>query len=215
VMPTTGRMGSRSARSTIMGDAARSEAEFSLILDQLRSQDNMDPEVRSQKTLAVIPQQLLDPVEINVHFYSNNGFVEDAMALERERKVANPWTDSEKAVFLDKYAQQHCQQLLHRNQSFDRPTDSTINACCRYLQYPKNFNKIVHYLPDKQLHDVIWYYYQHKKTLNLKKLLLDQQLSKRNKRSRPILSVYNTHTHTHTHTHTLSLSLSLSVFPIL
>ena len=43
---------------------------------------------------------------------------------------------------------------------------------------------------------MIWYYYQHKKTLNLKKLVLDQQ-SKRAKRSRMAV-VRSTHTHTHT-----------------
>lgn len=38
-----------------------------------------------------------------VRFYDSNGLIDDAMAAERERKLANPWTDEEKKIFIEKY----------------------------------------------------------------------------------------------------------------
>jgi len=76
--------------------------------------------------------------------------VEDPMALERERKMMNPWTDSEKGIFLKKFT-----------------------------QHPKNFSKIASYFPNKTTQEVIWYYYTNKKTLDLKKVLQEQATKRR------------------------------------
>jgi hypothetical protein len=38
-----------------------------------------------------------------IRFYDTNGLIDDAMAAERERKLANPWTDEEKKIFIEKY----------------------------------------------------------------------------------------------------------------
>jgi len=56
------------------------------------------------------------------------------------------WTEEEKAIFLEKY-----------------------------LLYPKMFGKIATFLEDKGIEDAINYYYANKMTLNLKKLLKEQQ----------------------------------------
>ncbi len=47
---------------------------------------------------------MLDKLERDtVRFYDTNGLIDDAMAAERERKLANPWTDEEKKIFIEKY----------------------------------------------------------------------------------------------------------------
>jgi len=55
------------------------------------------------RTLAQVPSMLDQSERNTVHFYDTNGLVDDAMASERERKLANPWTDEEKKIFIEKF----------------------------------------------------------------------------------------------------------------
>jgi hypothetical protein len=47
------------------------------------------------------------------------------------------------------------------------------------LAYPKCFAKIASYLENKSIPEVVWYYYNHKRTLELKKKLREQQIKKK------------------------------------
>jgi hypothetical protein len=126
-------------------DTVRSDAELDQIINQLREEDEAHDQNKYLKTLAEIPPMILEthrpPVYIN-----KNGFVEDPLAAERERKQLNPWTDEERAIFVKKF-----------------------------VIYPKNFSKIATFLENKSTADVIGFYYTNKKTLDLKKALRDAQ----------------------------------------
>lgn len=82
-------------------------------------------------------------------FVDNNGLVDDPLELERQAKWKNMWTDEEKEIFLKKF-----------------------------LMFPKNFSKIASYLDQKSTQDVVLYYYANKRTLDLKKLVTEQQAKK-------------------------------------
>lgn len=133
----------------LRGDAVRSEVELEAVIAQLREEESRDPNSKYLKTVAKIPPMML-PEHREPIFIDKNGLVEDPMAAERERKLMNPWNDEEKAIFLKKF-----------------------------VAYPKNFTKIATYLPTKSTADVIWYYYNFKRTLDLKKILREQQSKRR------------------------------------
>ncbi len=65
---------------------------------------NSQAPTRYLRTLAKVPPMILDKRERTlVRFVDNNGLIEDAMLMERERKMTNPWTEQEKQIFLEKY----------------------------------------------------------------------------------------------------------------
>jgi hypothetical protein len=77
-------------------------------------------------------------------------FCNCAYALDRKERYANPWTDAEKAIFVDKF-----------------------------VQYPKNFNKISRYLHKKSVKDCIAFYYDSKANIHYKHLLKEIETRKR------------------------------------
>ena len=81
---------------------------------------------------------ILDEDEKERKFINTNGLVENSEELERELKFANPWTEREKAIFVE----------------------------C-YLSYPKNFRKIKTFLEYKSTEDVVQFYYLNKRTLGV------------------------------------------------
>ena len=87
---------------------------------------------------------LLIPAELQHFdtFLNRNGFVEDAMQDERDRKNNNPWTDEEKSIFEQ-----------------------------RYVKFPKRFHKIAEGLPNKTVNECVSYYYASKHSVNYKKLV--------------------------------------------
>eukprot|EP01119_Soliformovum_irregulare_P010124 TRINITY_DN246_c5_g1_i4.p1 TRINITY_DN246_c5_g1~~TRINITY_DN246_c5_g1_i4.p1 ORF type:complete len:1004 (+),score=317.49 TRINITY_DN246_c5_g1_i4:1488-4499(+) len=129
----------------------RSEAEYNIVISQLKAEDDLDGNSKYVNTIAKIPPMIYAEHHIPP-FVDNNGLVADPMQMERERKMVNPWTDAEKATFLRKF-----------------------------LQYGKLFPKIAAFLDNKSTSEVINYYYLNKKTLDLKRLLTEQQ----NKKNRP------------------------------
>jgi len=68
-----------------------------------------------------------------------------SIAHAAEYRSANPWSDVERLIFIDKF-----------------------------LQYPKHFPKIASFLANKSTRDVICYYYNSKKRCNYKNLLREQ-----------------------------------------
>lgn len=83
-------------------------------------------------------------------FIDNNGLVKDPLYFEKEKKLSIVWTEEEKDIFLKKF-----------------------------ILYQKNFSKIASFLENKTTENVILYYYMNKKTLDLKRILRDQQSKKR------------------------------------
>ena len=78
----------------------RSDAELSELAYELFEQE--EASVRFRKTHATIPPMLIDRREREMRFYNNNSLIPDPMALHRESKFTNIWTDEEKAIFRDK-----------------------------------------------------------------------------------------------------------------
>ncbi|KAL3700829.1 hypothetical protein R1sor_018851 [Riccia sorocarpa] len=99
-----------------------------------------------------MPAMILDEKERDARrFVTTNGLVEDPVALEQERKSINPWTEEEKAMFMEKFA------LFH-----------------------KNFSKIASYLPHKTTADCVEFYYRNQKSEEFEKIKRRrQQLKKR------------------------------------
>lgn len=92
----------------------------------------------------------------------NNGLELDPMLAEKERKVLNSWTEDDKQVCdLYRTAGREC------NFTFQ-------NFIKKYLLFPKNFQKIAQSMENKTTQEVVWFYYTHKRKLELKKLLRDQ-----------------------------------------
>jgi hypothetical protein len=78
-----------------------------------------------------------------------------AMAAELDRQLVNPWTDTEKAIFVDKF-----------------------------LQNPKGFRQIAQHLRNKNHRDVMSFYYDSKKVCNYKLLLREQNSVRRRQQQR-------------------------------
>ena len=78
----------------------RSDAELNELMYELSSKE--EAPARYRKTHAVIPPMLVDGEERRSKFVSTNSHVEDMMALHRDLKFTNIWTDEEKAIFREK-----------------------------------------------------------------------------------------------------------------
>lgn len=89
-------------------------------------------------------------------FRNANGYVDDPVGAYREYKERVVWTDDEKSIFVDKYR-----------------------------QYPKKFEKIQDFLPDKSYKEIVEFYYQHKYELGLKE---NEGLTKKRGGRRKIVS---------------------------
>ncbi|KAL2334302.1 hypothetical protein Fmac_015515 [Flemingia macrophylla] len=68
-------------------------------------------------------------------FTSNNGLVEDPLAVEKERSMINPWTYEERKIFLEKFA-----------------------------AFGKDFRKISSFLDHKTTADCVEFYYKNKRS---------------------------------------------------
>ncbi|GAM27569.1 hypothetical protein SAMD00019534_107450 [Acytostelium subglobosum LB1] len=166
----------RSATTTRSGrrpisDAVHSEAEFIEIMDQLREQDAMDPIRRHIHMMAEVPP-MLPQGERDLHYINFNGLLEDPVSVDKERRALVQWTDEEKEKFVKKYVT-----------VVDGMIDSELRANKlspnRYLQYPKKFSKISSFFENKTTEDMVVFYYNNKKKLNLKTMLQNAQLKKR------------------------------------
>jgi hypothetical protein len=105
-----------------------------------------DEEERFRRTEAKIPpMEIFDwrrgrgPVAM-IHVVNNNQRVLDPARIEREYKSTHDWHPEEEAIFVK-----------------------------AYVKYPKDFEKIASFLPDKSVKDCIWFYYMSKFRLELKK----------------------------------------------
>lgn len=78
----------------------RSDAELKEIMYELCEQE--EEPVRNRKTHAVIPPMLTDERDRRVKFFNENGLISDPMALYRQSRFVNIWSEREKAIFRDK-----------------------------------------------------------------------------------------------------------------
>lgn len=125
------------------GDAARTEAEFEEIMGLLKDADMRDPNLRAAKTTAVVPDMGLGR-RTEEDFEDRNGLVLDPITFyEAESNQAAKWTDDEREAFLK-----------------------------GYLQWPKQFGKVVkRLLPSKTASEAVLYYYRTKKEFDYKEAL--------------------------------------------
>lgn len=78
----------------------RSDAELKEIMYELCEQE--EASVRYHRTHATIPPMLIEESEQRVRFYNTNGLISDPMALHRDSRFVNIWSEEEKAIFRDK-----------------------------------------------------------------------------------------------------------------
>ena len=130
----------RAGRRPIQRDTVRSEEEMQQILMSLLEQERDNPAMRHVHTLAKIPDMILDDESRAFRFFNTNGYVDDPLPIERERKQRNPWTEREKQIFVDNY-------IIH----------------------PKDFRRIAGLLENKSVNEVVLFYYLNKKALKLKR----------------------------------------------
>ncbi|RKP20868.1 hypothetical protein ROZALSC1DRAFT_27681 [Rozella allomycis CSF55] len=106
-----------------------------------QNQSSKDIQLMFVRTIAKIPNMLLDGCEKAFPFISENGLVSDPMNVYQQSKYINPWSDDEKDKFVS-----------------------------AFLEYPKNFSKIASFIENKSSSDCVKFYYLNKKSLDLKKL---------------------------------------------
>lgn len=119
----------------------RSDADFEEIMDGIQDQELSDKKMHSY---AVIPPIMYDDDERRkkIKYNNNNGFLKDPMALHKQHKMINIWTDGEKAIFREKY-----------------------------LTHPKKFGFVAQFLERKSIADCVEYYYLSKKAEHYKQVL--------------------------------------------
>jgi hypothetical protein len=105
------------------------------IIASLESNDAMDPNYLSMKNAATIPDMIsVTKGQVDLLFDDTNHLVEQPDEYYAVRTGIDDWTDEEKRIFIDKFA-----------------------------QYPKQFGMIAHFIPDKTASQCVDYYYLHKK----------------------------------------------------
>lgn len=130
-------IGRTTRRSANLGDAVRSDLEMEQILASLESSDATDPNHLSQRNLATIPDMVsVTKGGIDCLFDDTSHRVENTAEYYAPHTGIHDWTEEEKKIFLDKYA-----------------------------AYPKQFNIIAEFLPNKTSSQCVDYYYLHKKGL--------------------------------------------------
>ncbi|KAJ3518315.1 hypothetical protein NMY22_g13738 [Coprinellus aureogranulatus] len=118
-----------------LADAVRSDLEMEQIIASLESNDAMDPNYLSMKNAATIPDMIsVVNGQVDYLFDDTNHLVENPQDYYAVRTGIDDWTDEEKRIFLDKFA-----------------------------QYPKQFGMIAQFIPHKTPNQCVDYYYLHKK----------------------------------------------------
>ncbi|XP_020585956.1 uncharacterized protein LOC110028446 isoform X2 [Phalaenopsis equestris] len=93
----------------------------------------LDSQVRLYRDNLKMPAQIIDENDRRYSkFNSNNGLIEDPVALEKERVTVNPWMQEEKEIFLEKLAR--CGKDFEKISSF--LTHKTTADCIEF--YYKN-----------------------------------------------------------------------------
>ncbi|KAF8403020.1 hypothetical protein HHK36_011115 [Tetracentron sinense] len=101
-----------------------------------------DFQIKLYRNALKMPALILDEKEKRLsRFVTSNGLIEDPYAVEKERKLINPWTSKEKEIFLDMLA-----------------------------TFGKDFRKIASCLDHKTTADCIEFYYKNQKSEGFEKI---------------------------------------------
>ncbi|KAJ7754507.1 hypothetical protein B0H16DRAFT_1722686 [Mycena metata] len=133
-VPVSGRTTRRSAAT--LGDTVRSDLEMEQIIASLGYDEATDPNQLSTRNLATIPDMISVTGETYYTFDDTNNLVENASEYYAPHTGINDWTETEKELFLDKYA-----------------------------AFPKQFGTIASFLPNKTPSQCVAFYYLHKKKM--------------------------------------------------
>ncbi|XP_065191104.1 pneumococcal serine-rich repeat protein-like isoform X2 [Sycon ciliatum] len=145
--PDLKRQRERSQRITRLGSrgtyggAARSEAELTEILDSLAEMEEMENPDRCRQGAAVIPPMVGLQDKHRIRFVNRNSVIQDPITFAKEWQQRTVWTDEEKETFRQKY-----------------------------VMFPKVFDKIASFLPEKSVKECVLYYYRSKKSEKYKRL---------------------------------------------
>ncbi|KAJ2776564.1 DNA-binding protein snt1, partial [Coemansia interrupta] len=155
------------ADDVFTSDAVHSEAELAKIIERLQYDDARNPDLRSQRTAAVIPpmelgakQRAMLQVDNNSHLISDPLTYYHARVPQDAQRVAyanngdtdHYWTQAEVGAFV-----------------------------AAYLAHPKQFGRIAAAVEHKSMNACVLFYYRNKKPLRLKEL--EARSSKRARRA--------------------------------
>ncbi|KAF5330067.1 hypothetical protein D9611_010445 [Ephemerocybe angulata] len=142
-------------RSTAITDAVRSDLEMEQIIASLESNDAMDPNYLSMRNAATIPDMIsVTQGQVDYLFDDTNHLVENPREYFAPDTGIDDWTDEEKRIFIDKFA-----------------------------QFPKQFGIIAEYIPHKTASQCVDYYYLHKKRqIDFRKVVAQLGPKKRKRR---------------------------------
>ncbi|KAJ1728840.1 DNA-binding protein snt1, partial [Coemansia biformis] len=141
-------------------DAVHSEAELMAIIERLQHDDARNPDLRSQRTAAIIPDMVADPKQrVLLQFNNSSHLIEDPMTFYHA-KVPEAGTSQHKRV-----------AYANNGDTGRYWTQAEASAfVTAYLTYPKQFGKIAAHIPHKTMNDCVLFYYRNKKPLRLKEL---------------------------------------------
>ncbi|KAJ2611259.1 DNA-binding protein snt1 [Coemansia sp. RSA 1365] len=153
-------------------DAVHSEAELQAIIERLQHDDARNPDLRSQRTAATIPDMVVAPKQrAQLQFDNNSHAVADPISFYH---VAAPEPGT--AAYR--------RSAYGNNGDTDHYwTQAEVSAfVTAYLTYPKQFGRIAAHVPHKSMNECVLFYYRNKKPLRLKEL--EAKSSRRARRSR-------------------------------
>ncbi|KAJ1796179.1 DNA-binding protein snt1, partial [Coemansia sp. RSA 2399] len=155
-----------------LSDAVHSEAELQAIIERLQHDDARNPDIRSQRTAATIPNMVTDPKERErLRFNNNCHLVADPVSFYHAR-LPEPETNEYRRI-----------AYANNGDTDHYWTQNEVSAfVAAYLTHPKQFGKIASYIPHKTMNDCVLFYYRNKKSLHLKDL--EAKSNKRVRRSR-------------------------------
>ncbi|KAJ2726347.1 DNA-binding protein snt1 [Coemansia sp. Benny D115] len=141
--------------SRFTSDAVHSDAELQRIIERLQYDDARNPDLRSQRTAAVIPPLAQGRERELLRFANDNHRITDPLTFYHARVP----TDASRAVYAN-------------NGDTDRVWRASEAAAfvAAYLRHPKQFGRIAAALPHKSMNDCVLFYYRNKKPLRLKEL---------------------------------------------
>ncbi|KAJ2687399.1 DNA-binding protein snt1, partial [Coemansia sp. RSA 1285] len=155
-----------------LSDAVHSEAELQAIIERLQHDDARNPDLRSQRTAATIPNMVTDPKEREALRFNNScHLVTDPISFYHAR-LPEPGTSEFRRI-----------AYANNGDPDNYWTQSEVSAfVAAFLTHPKQFGKIASYIPYKTMNDCVLFYYRNKKPLRLKEL--ETKSNKRVRRSR-------------------------------
>ncbi|KAJ1896693.1 DNA-binding protein snt1 [Kickxella alabastrina] len=146
--------------SLFTSDAVHSDAELQKIIERLQYDDARNPDLRSQRTAAVIPNMVLGAKEHAMLRVDNGSHrVDDPMAFYHAHAPTPGSPEYRRVAYANNADPSHF---------WTQPEVSAFVAA--YLAHPKQFGRIAAAIPHKSMNDCVLFYYRNKKPLRLKEL---------------------------------------------